>query len=287
MKKVSVTSIAILLFFLSVHAQPGTEIYVFDLIKEGDQYSLQNPENITFQNPGYDNQPHFMSDNILLYASTREGQTDILQMELPEKRWSWLTQTEGSEYSPTPTPDGEGFSAILLEKDGTQLLWKYFFDQRDPKVLVPDLKIGYHSWFDKNSIAAFVLGEPNTLQMYHLDKNKNVVLAKNIGRSLYKIPGQERISFISKENEEWKIMALDPVTGEQEVITATLSGSDDMAWTPDGVILMGSENTLYKLNPAKDDDWQKITSLEDVGLYGITRLAISPDGSSIAVVVQE
>ncbi|MGK7390938.1 MAG: TolB family protein [Candidatus Cyclobacteriaceae bacterium M2_1C_046] len=274
--------------FLSVaHAQPGTEIYIFDLIKDGNKYNLKNPVNISFSNPGYDNQPHFLNSNSVLYAATRAEQTDIAKVEFNGKSLEWLTQTQGSEYSPTPTPDGEGFSAILLEKDGTQLLWKYYFDERDPKVLVPDLKIGYHCWFDENTIVAFVLGEPLTLQICHLRENKNKVIAENIGRSLHKIPDQQRVSYISKETENWKIMALDPVTGEKNEIIHALPGSDDMAWDPDGVIFMGKENELYKFEPKNDQSWQKVTSLEDLGLYNITRLAISPNGKKIAIVVQE
>ena len=268
-------------------AQPGTEIYIFDLEKDGTGYTLTNPQNVTFQNPGYDNQPHFASKNLILYSSIREGQTDIAQMDFPQKSWSWLSSTEGSEYSPTPTPDGEGFSTILLEQDGTQLLWKYYFDQREPKILVPDLKIGYHCWFDENTIVAFVLGEPNTLQLYHPEQNKNTVVAKNIGRSLHKISQEQRVSYISKEGDNWKIMKLDPLSGEQQIITETLPGAEDIAWSPDGVIFMGSENNLYKFDPQNDTAWQKVADLEELELFGITRLAISPDGEKIAVVVNE
>lgn len=274
----------------SVHiliAQSATEIYVFDLIKTDSGYHLKNPENISMQNVGYDNQPHFLNNETLLYASTKDDQTDIVKIELGENSWEWLTKTEGNEYSPTPTPDSAGFSSILLEKNGTQLLWKYYFDQQDPEVLVPNLKIGYHCWFNDSTIIAFVLGDPHTLQICKLNKNKNIVIGKNIGRSLHKIPGTKQISFISKETEKWRIIALDPVSGIHKVITETLPGSEDLAWSPDGVVFMGSEDTLYKYNPLTDKKWKKVVSLKEFDLSGITRLAISSDGKKIAVVVNE
>ncbi|MEM1407082.1 MAG: steroid delta-isomerase, partial [Bacteroidota bacterium] len=189
-----------------IYAQQETEVYVFDLQKSGNSYSISNPWNATYKNPGYDNQPHFLADGkSMYYVSTNNGQTDVAEVEFRELSWAWLSATEGGEYSPTPIPDGSGFSAIRLDKDGTQLLYKYPNNLSKPSVLVPQLKIGYHCWFDQNTIVAFVLGDPSTLQICNLKENKNQVLDKNIGRSLHKIPNKNRISYISKETTPWQI----------------------------------------------------------------------------------
>ncbi|MDX1628904.1 MAG: hypothetical protein R3345_09415, partial [Fulvivirga sp.] len=165
-----------------VVAQPDTEIYVFDLNKNDNSYEIKNPVNITYQNPGYDNQPHFKPDGGLYYVSTRDGQTDVAETEFHEGTWSWLTDTPGSEYSPTPIPGESGFSAINLESDGRQLLWKYtFYDA--PEILVEDLKIGYHCWFNQDLVVAFVLGEPVTMQVCNVKTGKNRIVGEHIGRS--------------------------------------------------------------------------------------------------------
>ncbi|MGI9549663.1 MAG: TolB family protein [Aurantibacter sp.] len=269
-------------------AQPDTEIYVFDLVKEGNSYRIENPYNITYQNPGYDNQPHFSMDGEkLYYVSTKDGQTDIAQVELREYSWTWLTFTQGSEYSPTPIPNQEALSAILLEKDGTQLLWKYPSDQSEPSILVPDLKIGYHCWLNEHLIVTFVLGEPATLRACYLKEGTNHVLQKNIGRSLHKIPGQKTISYVSKEEETWWIKSLDPISGASDKIISTLPGSEDYAWAQDGTLFMGLDNKLYQFNRATDMEWTEVKSEEDHPLKNITRLAINPKGNKIAIVVTQ
>ncbi|MGD1961365.1 MAG: hypothetical protein ACFB2Y_21100 [Fulvivirga sp.] len=269
-------------------AQPETEVYVFKLNQVGDSYTINEPQNVTYENPGYDNQPHFLpKGESMYYVSTKNGQTDVAEVEFREFSWSWLSSTDGSEYSPTPLPDNSGFSAIRLEKDGTQLLYKYMNDFSEPTVLVPDLKIGYHCWFDQSTIVAFVLGEPATLRVYDLEIESNLILDKNIGRSLHKIPGKERVSYISKETTPWQIKEIDPISGSSEPIIETVEGAEDMAWTPDGDIIMGKENTLYKYSPERDKKWIKMADLDDFELKGITRIAVSPKGDRIAVVVNQ
>ena len=281
----------ILIFGLIVkfcNAQPNTEVYVFDLNKLNHGYSITNPKNVSNQNPGYDNQPHFSPNGeSLYYASTKNGQTDVAFVELSEYSWEWLTKTEGSEYSRTPIPDGSGFSAIRLEKDGTQLLYKYPTDMSEPHALVPGLKIGYHCWFNESIILAFVLGEPVTLQSCDLKEGKNNILQHNIGRSLHKIPGKERVSYVSKEKVPWMIKELDPFSGSTKEIITAPEGSEDIAWTPDGAIIIGHNTDLYKFKPGIDSEWIKFADLSAFGLRGVTRIAVSPKGNKIAIVVNE
>lgn len=272
-------------------AQTNTEIYVFDLLKSDSGYHIQNPVNVTHQNPGYDNQPQFTEQGKLMFVSTRQGQTDVARVDLHDYSWTWLTATPGSEYSPTPIPAGDSFSAINLEPDGTQLLWKYPA-KGEPSVIIPELKIGYHCWLNKETLVAFVLGEPATLQVCQAASKKCDIYATNIGRSLHKIPGEKKISFISKANEVWQIKSLDPLSGTIEEIANTLEGSEDMCWAPDGTIFMGQGNKLYALKAGSESQWREVSFKADPifsskpnVLQGITRLAINPAGNKIAIVV--
>lgn len=293
MRKFNYLLLSSFLIITIANAQPSTEIYVFDLIQTDSGFVFQNATNITYQNPGYDNQPHFKANGELYYVYTENGQTDVGVVELNEYSWSQLTFTEGSEFSPTPLPDESGFSAINLQKDGTQLLWQYP-DFGNPSVLVSDLKIGYHCWFNKDMIMAFVLGEPSTLQVCNLKTGENTVLQTHIGRSLHKIPNKDLMSFISKENEAWEIKSIDPITGNTQTIAPTLPGVEDMTWAPDGTIFMGKDSVLYTFNPDKDKDWQKAYLLDESMfkrdkeiLKGITRLNINQKGDKIAIVVKQ
>ena len=271
-------------------AQNATEVYLFDFIVNDSlaTYTLENPINISKNEGVYDNQPSFLLDGSgVLFASTRNEQTDVALYTIADQAKSWLTNTSGSEYSPTQSPLTKYFSAIQLEEDGTQLLWLYRFNRKKPKVLVENWKVGYHTWLNKKMVVSFVLNDPPTLEVSNLKFRIKYPIEKNIGRSIHTIPNTAMISFISHEHEDYEIYSIDPLNSQKEYIADALKGSQDMAWTPDGTMLMGKDDKLYKLKPKEDKDWVEIASLEAFNLSGITRIAISPLGDKIALVVDE
>jgi len=279
----------ILFFLISLvaYSQSPTEIYVFDFVLNDTVQKLENPINIS-NNKGYDNQPSFLTDGTgVLYTSTRENQTDVVLYNLENGTKAWLTNTPGSEYSPTQTPKKKYFTAVRLDKDDTQRLWRYNFNRRKAEVLIPDLTVGYHAWFDKNLVISFILGDPSTLMVTNLKYGINYPIEKNIGRSLHRIPQTEKLSFISLEHGEPEIYEINPVTSEKEYLADPLEDSQDMAWTPTGILIMGRGDSLYKLVLDGDRKWVKFATLAEFNLTGITRLSISPTGDKIAIVVDE
>ncbi len=282
---------ALLSFFVlfvvaKVASQPSTEVYLLDIDLAEDTPAVTNPKNIS-TNVGYDNQPSFSASGEYLYYTSlqADNQTDIIQYNLQSGEKVRISESDGSEYSPTEMPDGKGVSTIILKRDGEQLLWRYDLASGKREVLVPELVIGYHCWYDATTIFSFVLGEQSTLQRSNLTTGENVILDQQIGRSLHRIPKTSAISYISKKAEAWDIIKYDPATGQSEKIAPTLEGSEDLCWTPDGAIIMGKGSRLYVLKPGKD--WQLIVDFSKFGLAGITRLAMSPAGDKLAVVVNE
>ena len=288
MKKILL--LAIVCQFTWAVAQNATEVYLFDFVVNDSlqTFKLENPVNIS-DNPGfYDNQPSFLLDGTgVLFASTRNEQTDIAMFNFEDGTKSWLTNTTGSEYSPLQSPLTKYFSAIRLEEDGTQLLWLYRFNRKKPKVLVEDWKVGYHTWFNKKMVVSFVLNDPPTLEVSNLKFQIKYPIEKNIGRSIHTIPNSNLISFISHEHDEHEIYSIDPLNSQKTYITDALEGSQDMAWMPNGTMLMGKGDKLYKFKPGSDKTWVQIASLAEFELDGITRLAMSPLGNKIAIVVNE
>lgn len=282
-------SLILILLFTSLYnySQLNTEVFLFDLAIENGKLIVSNFKNIS-DNEGYDNQPSFIDNNAILYAGTRNGQTDIIKYDIETERKKWISATEGSEYSPIKIPKKNRASAIRLEKDGTQKLYNYNLKKNVSKVLVEDIIIGYHTWYDNKTLISSVL-ENDELALYITDFNedKNHRVYTNIGRSLHKIPNSNLISYISKKNEKWEIRSLNPINNETEFITNTLLNSEDICWTINGTILMGKDDILYKFNPKKDKNWVKIASLKKYGISNITRLATSPNGSKLAIVVEE
>ena len=90
--------------------------------------SVGVPVNVTAR-PGYDNQPFFLPNGrAFLYTSIREdSQADIYRYDIAARTSIRLTSTRESEYSPTPLPDGSGFSAVRVEADSTQRLHPFQF----------------------------------------------------------------------------------------------------------------------------------------------------------------
>ncbi|GAB4242132.1 MAG: hypothetical protein Tsb0034_19500 [Ekhidna sp.] len=265
-------------------SQPNTEVYLFDLDLSNEGAPLSNPVNIS-ENPGYDNQPSFWPDGkSILYARTIEGQTEIARYFIKGGKTKIITDTkQGSEYSPTPTPDGN-ISSIRLDTTGLQLLYSYDLKGR-ARVLVPDLVIGYHVWIAPNQLVSFVLGEPNTMQWINVETNEKKTLAENIGRSLHKIPNSKHFSYVDKSGDTWLIKSMNMTTGESTTLIETISGAEDYCWTPGGVIIMGKDSKLYR--GMGEGEWQEFFDLETYGLGGITRVAVSPDGNQLVLVVNQ
>ncbi len=276
-------SISILAITASIFsfAQPSTEVFLFDLSSNG----LNNAINISY-NEGYDNQPSFWPDGkSVLYARTVDGQTEIARYVIDSEKTEIITNTsQGSEYSPIPIPGTSDISSVRLDTTGLQLLYRYNL-KGIPEVLVPDLKIGYHAWISDTEIVTFVLGDPSTMQIINTPTGNARIVNENIGRSLHRIPNSTATSYVDKSTDRWLIKSMDLITGKTDEITTVIGGSEDYCWTPDGKLLMGFKSTIYMLNDI--EGWLPFSSLaEKFGIEGtISRMAVSPNGRKIAVVV--
>lgn len=264
-------------------AQPGTEVYLFDIAMENGKYKIQNPVNVS-QNPGfYDNQPSFSGENELFISSTRDGQTDILSYTIDSGEKKWLTATGGSEYSPTKIPGQKAISAINLKPEGEQLLWKYPISG-EPVIIIPDLKIGYHVWLDENSLFVFVLEEnQNSLYYHNLEDKSLKFIASEIGRCLKIVPGEDQLSYVDKSTKNWKIMIYDLSKNKISKFAPTPEGSEDFIWLDD-LLVMGSGS---KIRYWKGNQWIEMVDLSSFGLSGITRMAINNSNDKLSVVVTE
>ncbi|MGI9628289.1 MAG: TolB family protein [Longimicrobiales bacterium] len=266
-------------------APPDTDIYLASLSGSGAGLALGPALNVT-DRIGYDNQPAFMPDGgtILYTAADDAGRTDIMGYDIEAGQGALVTQTyPESEYSATPLPDGSGFSAIRVEADSTQRLWRFNWDGSDPSVLLPDIApAGYHAWAGSETLILFVLGAPATLQVAQVGPGEGRILDEGIGRSLQQVPGGRGISYVRVQGDERTIRILDPVSGESEAFAPAVGAGQDHAWTPDGDLLMAEGGILRRWSV----DGEMWTDVPMDGTFDgqISRLAVSPAGDQLAFV---
>ncbi len=271
------------------------EIFLVDFTISGDKIELNNLKNIS-ENLGYDNQPWFSSDGeTLLYASNRDGETDIISLNVTSLEKIWLTETPNrSEYSPQFRPNTEELSYITLSKDGIQDFRNLEITVKNGQlskietIIEKESIIGYYHWFNRESYLCFVLPTEqmnSTLQWHKLSNNsdftdKSIILGMP-GRSFLPIPNSEYLSFIDKSSTPWQIMSFDPLTLDVNPISNVLDQSEDFAWLPNGYILMGSGSSLMYHDGQK---WSILSDLSDAGITNITRLAVNGKSKKIALV---
>lgn len=286
--------IALTLALAALQGPPGTDIYLAPLRDVQGRVQVGTPSNATHR-PGYDNQPFFLSQgDAFLYTSIVDGQADIFRLEISAQRTTRVTATPESEYSPTPLPDGSGFSTVRVEADSTQRLWRFDWDGSHPALVLKDVKpVGYHAWGDAHTLALFVLGTPATLQVADTRTGAAKPVASDIGRGVQRIPGGGRggraaVSFVQKSADSvWTVTELDVATGRTRPLVRALRGVDQYAWTPNGTLLMAQGAKLYQWRPERGPEWEEVADFTAAGLRNVTRLAVSPRGSQLALVAAD
>lgn len=280
----------LLLVSVKLFAQSGTEIYLLDISKSGDIFTLSNPKNITHR-VGYDNQPFFhQTKPLIYYTAMSEGQTDIWSYNYKTGVGVQVTNTVDSEYSPTVTPDLTYLSCIVQRKsNGDQDLVKYNIDNPTKTQLIFESqktgKIGYQAWLNDNELITFVLGEPQTLHYQNLIKKKDTIIAPNIGRSLHLIPKQKAFSFVQQVDKKWLVRSFNP--SKNTIIDIAESNPDSEhynTWTSEGILLESKNAEIYSYNVATQN-WDYVILPENLPKKKISRMAVK--GNKIAIVLDE
>jgi len=271
-------------------APPPPDVYLASLKIDAGKVVVGTPLNITDRS-GYDNQPSFATDgSSVFFTSVREdAQADIYRYNIAAKGTTRITRsTPESEYSATQFDGGRAISVIRVERDSTQRLWRIPLDGTAPSVILERVKpVGYHAWADDHTLALFVLGSPNTLQLADTRTGTADTITTSIGRSLHRIPRTNRASFVHKVSQaEWWIESLDPRSRNTARLVRMPEGVEDYAWMPDGSVVCGNGSKLMRWPGKSGAGWTEIADLSREGVKGITRLAVSPRGDLIAFVAE-
>ena len=282
-------SILILLFNFSFFAQTNSEVYLFDIKSEYGELAVFNMQNIS-NDAGYDSQPSFATNNRILFAGNNNGQTDIASYDIVEKTKTWFNiPTEGSEYSPTLIPlSQEKVAAVRLDSSGLQRLYEYDSESRYFSEIIEGLQVAYYAHSTKNRIVSSVLGENGLyLVLSDLTRKRNDTILQNVGRSIHKVHNSFTMSYtLINEEENQEIYLLDFESRESFFVCQLPIGIQDFTWLNDSQIIIGSGSKLFVYDTFLNSKWVQVADLSDYHIKEITRLAVSPDGSKLAIVAE-
>jgi dipeptidyl aminopeptidase/acylaminoacyl peptidase len=271
---------------------PNTDIWLLDVKANKDTVILSNPVNITSR-AGYDNQPAFSPDGkYILYTSIRdEKQSDIYKYDLKSKRTSQFTNTPTtSEYSPTFMPDGKNISVVMVEPDSAQRLWKFPVKGGTPSLIMDKVdSIGYHCWLDSNNIALFLITSPFQLVFTNIKTQKSMTIVHDTicrGMNLQKVFDTSPYFIYAYKRTFY---AVDIKTNKHfPLCNKNYPGEDFCFITPSNLIMPEGAKLYRNYTRFADSgkDWTLTADLSGYGFKKITRIAVSPDGSKIAIVAE-
>jgi hypothetical protein len=270
---------------------PETDVWLFNYSISNGKYIFGDGNNIT-NHPGYDNQPSFSENgSYMLWTAQRDSnETDIFRFEVANHVTTRITQTAFSEYSPTYMPGNKYISAVVVEKDSVQRLWKFNKVSGEGKPALPKIfGVGYHTWFDDHTLYIFQVTEPSTLVMIDANSQVNKTIVSNVGRcmQIYHSPKRKLLLYTVPDTSGYYwIQALDGLGNKATDFPAIkgLKDSQDFVVDNIGNILMAQGSKLFIWSIGKSTDWELADDFSTHGLTSITRMAISPDGHHFAFV---
>lgn len=134
-------------------------------------------------------------------------------------------------------------------------------------------------------MVTFVLGEPNTLQLFENQSKTGNVLGKNIGRSLHYVKRKKAFSFVEKDGEIWNVKLLNPKNKTVEIFAEALRNSEFYnTWNDNGVLFGSKDKDLFFFE-TNYKSWKKVTLPNNFPSNKISRLSIK--GNLLTLVINE
>ncbi len=272
----------------AVQAQrPATSnVYLFQIrIFQDSLFEFTQPQWLTkFNELGYNNHPAFFNNDELYLSVQMANQTmpDLYRLDLSKRTKTQITDTPEGEYSPTRSPDPKIFSAVRMEyapKDTLIRLWQFPMDRttNGKPVLKYFNDIGYYTWLNSSTVAAYRVGNPSTLSIIDVNTDRVTDVSTNIGRCLKVLPNGNLVYIQQSNFGRDYVMEYNPYNRTTNRVVEALAGSQDFEVMPDGVLIMGQGSKLFKFDKQKDTYWIEVGDLKFYNIRKITRLAISDD----------
>lgn len=283
-------------------APPDVAVFIARLdLKAG---RITDARNIT-PGKGSNFQPAFTHDGTaVVYTSGRSGSNNIYRHDIAKGTTTAVTATTENLYSPTPLPDGSGFSAIrVITADpayGIEMnepsLWLFGWDGKPVAPVVPTKRIGYHAWITPDLIAAFIVDDvpqrnDHKAVLISRTTGQQTLLSAKPGRSLGRAPDGKRAAFVDQTDPgRWILMAMGAGDAKPQPVAETPplpEGEKEsnrpqyFVWLADGSVLMASGHRFLRWDGKPGSGFQPFAELPELG-GAVRNIAASPDGRRLA-----
>ncbi len=258
---------------------PETEIFLFEIDLESSDAPLSGGVNVT-NRAGYDNQPYFTPDGASFVYSRDDGQqTDVYEYFIESGEIKRLTESEATEFSPTPFPDN---SSIAFVSDRSSSIWHAGRDDmNNPKVAQTAFNntepIGYFAWNHATGDILYWSQFGFSISLVHESEAKyHFVTGHAVPSTPHVIPNTNKFSFVHRQtNEQVWIKELDPDSKAIRPLVPLLGSNANYVWSEDGKIVLIENNSLHIYDPNTDQGWEQLADFADFGISQAYRLAIS------------
>lgn len=280
------------LVLCALHAQiPSTDVYLIYLSGDPDQgFAYTEPLNIS-HHKGYDNEPVFSRDgkSILYVSEGPAGNTDIAAYSIGSGTTHSVTSDAESEYSPECMHGTDAFSVVRVEMDSTLDLGIYSMQGRYMGRALPFAdSIGYYCNINDTLYALFRNTAPPALVLADSGNRSMVTIDSGIGRCIRMVPGKNAVSYVAlAPDSAGALREFDLESRTAVTVCKTLPRSQDFAWDTQGDIFMASSDILWYFDGNETRQWYRFANFRAFGIYGITRLAFSPDGHWLVLVAAD
>jgi len=286
MKKIKLTIIILALGIKVNKAQHFIEsaIWIAEIImNDANIYfgAAKNATNIV----GYNSQPVFINDSTMLYTHIGQDlQADIYQYHISKKTNTKFTNTKESEYSAKLLPNKNGISVVEVEQDSTQRIWAFDKNGKNGKVYASNVdSVGYYTWINDSTFAAFILTEPPSLQICNTKNNKTKIIETNVGRCL-QVNNQGNLYFTKLENDSVRWLCRTESNGNITKLIEFYKGVEDFVISNNNVVICAKNGIIYYSDNQFNLGWRFCSDFSSYGVNQINRLALSPDNKKIAMV---
>ncbi len=277
-----------LFFFLTfdycVGQLPNTDLWLFSIKNEKQNYSIEKGENIT-KRDGYDNQPSFSDDNKKIYYVSiyADKQADVYIYDIGKKKSIQLTKSIESEYSPVFVKFNNSINSVVVEKDSAQRIWLYNEKLGTPsKILFNEDSIGYYAFLNADTVLYFKLTKPHSLRAHSLSTGKDVWLADNITRG-FKVINRHEFIFGVKDSVKVDFYKYNSVLQKAYKYCSYLSTNEDIVWHQDWGLLKSELATILQYDE-KVSKWIILFDFSKFGIKKITRFAFDSKNKKIVIV---